>query len=321
MLKLGDFMLVAFKPHGSRKIYSGVIVEDLILDINNAYFQLLISFGYSEMEAKIKAGREAPRNPKKLIKRGLKIIDVVNLVRENIESLISIEDAAYPISEVKLTAPVQNPTKIICVGLNYLDHIRETGKTPPSEPVIFAKAPSSIIGPYDPIVLPKISTQVDYEAELAVVIGTKCKNVSEKDALKYVLGYMAANDVTARDLEFKTPIRFFWSKSLDTFCPIGPGIALQEDVENPNNLRITCKVNGNVVQDSNTRNMIFSVSKIISYISSGITLLPGDIILTGTPGGIGFARKPQYFLKPGDVVEVSIERIGTIKNPVIAKRR
>ncbi len=312
-------MIIAFKPKGLRKIFSGILIEDVAVNLNCAYYHLLVSFGFTKLEARAKAGREAPINPQKLIKRGLKVIDVVNVVRSHIEDLIELEGVAYPISEVELKAPIPSPSKIICIGLNYLDHIAETGGKPPEEPVVFAKAPSSIIGPYDPIILPKISNQVDYEAELAVVIGAKCKDVAENDALNFVLGYMAANDVTARDLEFKNPIRLFWSKSLDTFCPIGPGIVLHEDVGNPNNLRITCKVNGEVVQDSSTKNMMFNVSKLISYISSGITLIPGDILLTGTPSGIGFAKKPPKFLKHGDVVEVYIEKIGSIINPVIKR--
>ncbi len=310
-------MIIAFRPHGSRKIRSGILIEELAIDLNYAYYRLLVYLGLAEREAKVKAGREAPSNPLKLIRRGLKIVDVIRVVKDNIDDIVGIEGVAYQLDEVELKAPVPSPSKIIGVALNYRDHADEVGAKLPSEPVIFAKAPSSIIGPYDPIKLPRISRQVDYEAELAVVIGAKCRNVNESEAMNYVLGFMAANDVTARDLEFREPIRLFWSKSLDTFCPIGPGIALREDVGDPGNLRIICRVNGEVVQDSNTRNMIFDVSKLISFISRDMTLIPGDIILTGTPSGVGYFRRPPKYLKHGDIVEVEIEKIGAIRNRVV----
>ena len=310
-------MIIAFKPYDSRKIYSGILYEDLAINLNYAYYNLLLSFGLYEREAKIKAGREAPSNPMKLIRRGIKIIDVINVVKDNIEELINIDGVAYQLNEVQLKAPIPNPSKIICVGLNYMDHIIEAGMKIPEEPLLFAKAPSSITGPYDPIKIPKISNKIDYEAELAIVIGAKCKNVREDEALNYVLGFMAANDVTARDLEFKDPMRLFWSKSFDTFCPIGPGIALPSEVGDPDNLRIICRVNGEVMQNSNTGNMIFNVNRLISFISMDMTLYPGDIILTGTPSGVGFKRNPPRYLRRGDIVEVEIEKIGVIKNRVV----
>lgn len=310
--------IVAFKPKASRRIISGLMFDDdIILDLNAVYQAILKYEGFNDLEAKIKAGRELPRKPSKLIARGVKIKPVIESLASKLEFLSNLKELTYNLRSVELKAPIPKPGKIICVGLNYIDHIREAGGTIPTEPIVFSKAPTSIIGPYDPIILPRISKQVDYEAELAVVIGAKCKNIkSESEAEKYILGYMAANDVTARDIEFKEPIRFFSSKSLDTFCPIGPGIILAEHVD-PNNLTIMSRLNGEVMQKSNTRNMVFKAKELVYLLSQDMTLEPGDIILTGTPGGVGFARDPPVFLKPNDVIEIYIEKIGSIRNRVI----
>lgn len=308
--------IVAFKSKGSRKIISGLIINNSILNLNATYHALLKYEGLSDLEAKVKAGRELPANPRKLITRGIKIKSSIKKLASKYTLLADLDKFILKVESVELKAPVPKPGKIIGVGLNYLDHIMEARRKIPTEPIIFSKAPTSITGPYDPIFLPKISSQVDYEAELAVVIGDRCKNIEgENEAEKYILGYMAANDVTARDIEFKEPIRFFSSKSLDSFCPIGPAITLTDNID-PNNLTIMSKLNGEVMQNSNTKNMVFKVNKLIYLLSQDMTLEPGDIILTGTPGGVGFARDPPIFLKPKDVIEVHIEKIGCIRNPV-----
>lgn len=215
-------------------------------------------------------------------------------------------------------APIAEPNKIVCVGLNYRDHAEESGQPIPESPILFAKFPNTVIGPGEPIKVPSITKQVDYEAELGVVIGRVASEVSVEDALDYVLGYTCVNDVSARDLQFADG-QWVRGKTLDTFCPTGPWIVTTDEIPDPQNLGIKCLVNGNVMQDSSTKQMIFSVAELVSFISQGITLEAGDLIATGTPPGVGFARKPPLYLQPGDVVRVEIEGIGTLENPVVAR--
>ena len=223
-----------------------------------------------------------------------------------------------PLEEARLHAPITRPQKIIAIGLNYEDHAAETGGEIPEKPIVFAKYPNTIIGPGETIRIPPITEQVDYEAELAVVIGRTAKNVPEEEALEYVFGYTNGNDVSSRDLQFSEGGQWTRSKSLDTFAPIGPYIATRDEVPDPQNLYIRCVLNGEVVQDGTTSDMVFSVAELVSFLSSGMTLMPGDIILTGTPAGVGFVRDPQLFMKPGDEVSVEIEGLGTLTNPVEA---
>ena len=225
---------------------------------------------------------------------------------------------AVPLSQVKLLPPVPRPGKIVAVGLNYRDHAMESGATqPPKYPILFAKFPNSITGPEDPIVMPVGDSQIDYEAELAVVIGKKGKTIPASKAFEYVAGYMPLNDVSARTWQFGDK-QWVRGKSPDTFCPIGPYLTTRDDVRDPQTLAIRARVNGAVLQDSNTSKMIFGVRELVEFISASITLEPGDIIATGTPDGVGVFRKPQIFLKPGDTVEIEIEKLGTLRNPVIA---
>lgn len=219
-------------------------------------------------------------------------------------------------ASVELGPPISDPDKIICIGLNYADHASETGLAQTEVPVFFAKFRNSLIGPTSPIVLPHVSNQIDYEGELAVIIGTRCKEVSEHEALQYVAGYTIMNDVSARDLQMQTS-QYMAGKALDTFAPMGPGMVLASDVPNPQALLLTTRVNGQVVQHASTATMIFSVAPIISFLSSLMTLEPGDIIATGTPSGVGFMRTPPIFLRAGDVVEVEIEGIGQLRNPIV----
>jgi 5-carboxymethyl-2-hydroxymuconate isomerase len=220
-----------------------------------------------------------------------------------------------PCSEPRLLAPLR-PGKIVAIGLNYLDHIRETGMEQPAAPLIFAKFPSSVIGPDQPIRIPRALTQrVDWEVELAVVIGKRARLVSEDTALEHVFGYTVANDVSARDLQFADG-QWVRGKSLDTFCPIGPVIVTADEIPDPARLRLGTDVNGTVVQDSTTAEMVFGVAKLISYCSASFTLEPGDLLLTGTPWGCGEFMSPPRSLTAGDVVETYVERIGTLTNPV-----
>lgn len=221
----------------------------------------------------------------------------------------------------KLLAPVQ-PAAIFCIGLNYRRHAAETNARIPEFPVLFMKNPAAVQNPGDPVALPRhlASDQVDYECELAIVIGRKAKNVPAAEALDYVLGFTAANDVSARDWQIQRGgSQWCRGKTFDTFCPLGPAIVTLDEIGNPNRLSIQTRVNGETRQQSNTADMIFSVAAIIEFLSGSTTLLPGTVILTGTPEGVGMARKPPLWLKPGDQMEVEIEKIGILANPVIAE--
>ena len=221
----------------------------------------------------------------------------------------------------KLLAPCV-PAAILCIGLNYVKHAEETGSPKPEFPVLFVKNPGALQNPGDPIQLPTHlkSTEVDWEVELAVVIGKKCKNVAKEKALDYVLGYTCANDVSARDWQKKWGgSQWCRGKSFDTFCPLGPAIVTRDEIPDPNALRLRTEVNGETVQDSNTRDMIFDVPSLIAFLSGSTTLLPGTVILTGTPSGVGMGMKPPRYLKAGDRVKVVIEGVGELSNPVVAE--
>jgi len=221
----------------------------------------------------------------------------------------------FPIENARLGPPIPDPDKIICLGLNYRSHAEEAGLAVPKVPLLFGKYRNTLNGPTSPIVLPSMSAEIDYEGELAVVIGKRGKDISVASALEHVAGYMALNDVSARDLQMRTG-QWLSGKTLDTFAPCGPALVINE-INDPQNLNISTRVNGQTLQQSNTRYMIFSVVETIAYISQLMTLEAGDIIATGTPEGVGFKRNPPIFLRDGDVVEVEIEGIGTLKNPVI----
>lgn len=222
-------------------------------------------------------------------------------------------------ARIKLLAPIPDPQKVICIGLNYADHAKESGVEPPDEPVIFSKFPTAVAAHGDPIVLPKASTQIDYEAELVVVIGRGGKNISKADALSHVAGYCPGHDVSARDWQLNKPGKqWLLGKTFDTFAPFGPTLTTPDEAGDPNNLRIALRLNGTTMQDSSTTQLIFKIDELVSYISNIVTLVPGDIIFTGTPPGVGMARKPPVFLKPGDTVEVEIENLGTLSNPCVA---
>ena len=219
------------------------------------------------------------------------------------------------ISEVKLLAPIE-PPNVLCIGQNYKAHVEEGGDKLPKAPILFMKSNTSVIGPDDPVIIPKIApARVDYEAELALVIGKTARNVPENRALDYVLGYTCAHDVSARDCQ-RDDGQWVRAKSFETFCPLGPWIETDLD---PSNLRVQGRLNGQTMQDATTALMIFNIPFLISYLSQGMTLLPGTVLLTGTPAGVGFARKPPVWLKPGDVFEVEVEGIGILKNPITAE--
>lgn len=243
----------------------------------------------------------------------------ISLIKEGAEKQ-PVGGESVSLEDVKLYAPIARPGKIIGIGLNYEDHAEETGADIPETPIVFAKYPNTINGPGDPIRIPKITEQADYEAELAVVIGKSTRNVEAKDALDHVFGYMNANDVSSRDLQFSEGGQWTRSKSIDTFAPIGPYLVTKDEIEDPQNLSVKCTLNGEVMQDGTTEKMIFSVAEIVAFLSTGMTLEPGDIIMTGTPPGVGGARDPQVFLKDGDEVSIEIEGLGTLTNPVQSER-
>ena len=220
--------------------------------------------------------------------------------------------------DVRLGPPLMRPSKIVCVGLNYAEHAAESGMDIPEEPVLFFKATSAIVGPNDPIIIPKGSEKTDWEVELAIVVGKKASYVSEKDALNHVAGYVLHNDVSERAFQLERSGQWVKGKSCDTFAPIGPFIATPDEIGDPNNLNLWLTLNGEEVQNSSTSDFIFNIQHVVSYISQYMTLLPGDIISTGTPFGVGLGLKPPRYLKDRDVVELGIEGLGTSRQTCIA---
>jgi 2-keto-4-pentenoate hydratase/2-oxohepta-3-ene-1,7-dioic acid hydratase in catechol pathway len=228
--------------------------------------------------------------------------------------------ASLPLAEATLLAPIPNPSKVVAIGLNYMDHCREQNIEPPELPIIFAKFPSAVVGPGAAIRWdPALTRKVDYEVELGVVIGRTARRVPATDALDYVAGYTICNDVSARDLQFGDR-QWVRGKSLDTFCPLGPWLVTRDEIPDPHDLSIRCTLNGDVMQDSTTAEMIFGVTTLIEFISRAFTLLPGDVIATGTPDGVGVFRSPQVFMQSGDVVTLEVEGLGQLTNHCIEER-
>ncbi len=283
--------LVTFEHQGTRRL--GVRNGDAIVDLS-------------------KADASLPTNMRDFLAAGESALKSANAAANAGKHTI-------PVSEVKICAPIHNPEKIICIGLNYADHAAESGMPIPPEPVVFSKYASSIINPGDNIVAPSVSTQVDYEVELVVIIGKAGRHISEADALSYVAGYTVGHDVSARDYQLQKPAgQWMMGKTFDTFAPIGPELVTSDEVPNPGNLGIRCILNGETVQNSNTSQLIFSIEKLIAYLSHVFTLTPGDLIFTGTPPGVGMGRKPQLWLKDGDVVVCEVDGLGRLENPVVS---
>jgi acylpyruvate hydrolase len=249
------------------------------------------------------------------VRDGLETLE--DQLRELERSSSGIQSYLFQESDVKLHAPITHPQKLIGIGLNYRDHAEETKMELPKEPLLFAMYASAIIGPEQPIVIPATTKQVDYEAELAVVIGARARHVQPGEALQYVAGYTIVHDVSARDLQFRDG-QWLRAKSFDTFAPIGPYLVTRGALGDADGLDISLRLNGQTLQHSNTRNLIFKVPALVSHISKIMTLEVGDVIATGTPAGVGFVRNPQIFMKPGDVAEIEIEGIGVLRNPVVA---
>ena len=255
----------------------------------------------------------------------IKIIDSIDdISSKNIEDLITNKINKIDIKKLetlegdyKILPCVNKIGKVICVGLNYADHAAESGLTPPTEPMLFSKAITSINGPYDEISLPISSKKTDWEIELGIIILKKAKNISEENSEDYIAGYTIVNDVSERHFQIEREGQFVKGKSHDTFCPIGPYLVTKDEIPNVNNLSMKLKVNNEIMQDGNTSNLIFKPNYIVSYISQFMTLMPGDIIPTGTPAGVGMGMKPQKFLKKGDIVDLKIDYLGFQKQKVI----
>ena len=226
--------------------------------------------------------------------------------------------AVVPLADIRLLAPVPRPGKLICIGLNYRDHAAESRLAVPSSPVTFSKYATAVTHPAGPVYLPSASRQVDYEAELAFVIGRRAKHVPRERAYGYVLGYTNLNDISARDLQFADK-QWQRGKSCDTFAPMGPAIVTTDDIPDPHALRIRLRLNGTTMQDSSTAQLIFGVDALVAFLSETVTLEPGDVVATGTPSGVGFARTPPVYLKAGDIMEVEVEGLGILSNPVLAE--
>lgn len=222
-------------------------------------------------------------------------------------------------NDIRLGAPLARPSKLICVGLNYAGHAKESGMEPPKQPVIFFKATSAIVGPYDDLIIPKNSSKTDWEVELAIVIAKKASYIKESDAYNHIAGYVLHNDYSEREFQLEHGGQWVKGKSADTFAPLGPFIATKDEIPDPGNLNLWLKVNGEKVQHSNTSDLIFNIAELVSYISNYMTLLPGDVISTGTPAGVGMGCKPPRYLKSGDVVELGIDGLGSscqhVKSP------
>ena len=231
---------------------------------------------------------------------------------------INVHECPEINEKVRLGPPISRPSKIVCIGLNYADHAKETGAAPPGEPVIFLKSTTAMVGPYDDIIMPRNSSKTDWEVELAVVIGKKASYVEEVNAMDYVAGYCLHNDVSEREFQLERSGTWDKGKGCDTFAPMGPFLVTKGEIRNVDNLRLWLTVNGNMMQDGNTSNFIFRIPFLVSYVSGFMTLLPGDIISTGTPAGVGLGMKPPVYLKAGDEVELSIEGLGISRQLVKA---
>lgn len=295
----------------------GVYQEGKIIDLHASFLKQLMTAG--EARAQEIANAHIPRDMIGFLEGGEKSFAYA---QKAVDFALQTDDSSLILDreDVRLEAPIQRPQKIICVGQNYREHILEMGRELPEYPVLFAKFANAIIGPEDNIPFHPISEQLDYEAEFAFVIGKRAKNVSEKDALDYVAGYTIGNDVTYRDIQRRTP-QWLQGKSVDGSAPLGPWLVTSDEIADPSGLDISLFVNGERRQKSNTENLVFTIPKLVAFISEMMTLEPGDIIMTGTPAGVGFAMEPQRFLKDGDIVRIEIEKIGVLENKIEKVRR
>lgn len=260
------------------------------------------------------ANQKIPRDMRSFLKAGPDAITAA-------QSALKNGEPSFETDQISICAPIINPEKIICIGLNYADHAIESKMPIPSEPVVFSKFTSSIIGTGMPILLPSVTQKVDYEVELVAIIGTSGRNISEKDALNHIVGYTIGHDVSARDYQLEKPGgQWLLGKTFDTFAPIGPEIVTSDEISDPHNLGIRSFLNNQKVQDSCTKQLIFKVGELVAYLSKTFTLKPGDLIFTGTPSGVGMGRNPQIWLKHGDTVLCEIDELGRLENSIISEK-
>jgi acylpyruvate hydrolase len=306
--------LITFSRQGITQ-RTGAIVNEQVIDLHTAYKSLLQSEG--KIRAQQIADAFVPADMTGFLQGGY---ESVELAKKAIDYALENKTdngyrLVYELKEVKIEAPVPTPGKMICVGHNYREHILEMGRELPPYPVIFAKFANTVIGPQDEIPFYPISDQLDYEAEFAFVIGKRTRNVAQDDALQYVAGYTIVNDVTYRDIQRRT-IQWLQGKTVEGSAPMGPWLITSDELQDPSGLEVVLTVNGEERQRSNTANLVFTVQYLVEFLSNLMTLEPGDVILTGTPGGVGVARDPQVFLKNGDVVKIEIDKIGVLENRV-----
>ena len=300
--------LVMYRENGEARL--GAVIGDQVLDLARRASKVGVD------------GLPDGLDMMTLLREGAPTLEKARQIVDAVERSLSIGGGEWlksrgvlqPLESLELLAPIPNPSKIIAIGLNYRDHAREQGTAIPDRPIIFAKFPTSVIGPGDVITWdPALTERVDYEAELGFVVGKTARNVRPEDAYDYIAGYTCVNDVSARDLQFGDK-QWVRGKSLDTFCPIGPALVTVDEVPDPHQLAIRAILNGQVMQDSNTRELIFGVPELLSFISRAFTLLPGDVVATGTPHGVGVFRDPPVFLKDGDEIVIEVEGIGRLEN-------
>ena len=312
--------LVTFRYDGDDCV--GALVDGRVVHLPRAYASYLDSLGTTEPYRL--AAAELPGDMLGFLAAGERALiaarRAVELVQARLASAAEPlgprgERLSIPVAEVALLAPIPRPGKLLCIGLNYRDHAEELSMKLPERPLLFAKYGNAVVGPGAPVVLPPITDQADYEAELAVVIGKVARGVAAEDAMEYVAGYTAMNDVSARDVQFGDG-QWVRGKSFDTFAPLGPALVTRDEIPDPHTLDVALRLNG-----ANTRNLVFGVPELIAFLSQAITLEPGDVIATGTPSGVGHNRKPPVYLRAGDVMEVEVEGVGVLKNPVVAGGR
>jgi acylpyruvate hydrolase len=312
--------LVTFDHRGVQRV--GLLEGERVIDVNRAYAALLAQRG--EPRAGAMANALVPADMIGILESGERALAAIReaegYVREGLGSGEQVEGlkragVVFTLSEVVLKAPIPRPEKLILLGLNYRDHAEETGQKIPEVPTLFSKYPNSIIGPGAAILIPSATEQIDYEAEFAFVIGHRGHQIPRERALDHVAGYTIVNDVSARDYQFATS-QWMVGKTFDTHCPIGPALVLKDEIPDPHTLDIRLSIAGEVLQTSNTSQLIFKIPETVEYLSQVMTLEPGDVIATGTPAGVGFTRKPPRWLRAGETVRVEIAGLGVLENPV-----
>jgi acylpyruvate hydrolase len=314
--------LVTFHTEYGERL--GAVMDDHVLDLHKACEVYFAERGHGKprvmaqalcppsMVEFLQGGDEAMELARHLLAEFRDYVGTPRVKKDFAERRIIV-----PRRGLGLAAPVPRPGKILCLGMNYRDHAEEAGEDIPEVPVVFTKSPDSVIGPGDPILLPKVSDQVDYAIEFAFVMGRRAKDVPDGSAMEYVAGYTIFHDVSARDYQLSTS-QWYIGKAFDTFGPMGPCLVTRDDVPDPHALALELRLNGRIMQSSNTRNLIFGVPRLVAYLSSVMTLDPGDVVATGTPGGAGIYLNPPRFLQPGDFCTLAIEKLGVLENPVAA---